>query len=92
LRVWVSSSTGPQPDDRHFLERMLNRLVLTFLTIGTGVVSVLLFSVRDDTGLEFLGDVGLLEVLGWIGLFIGVTLLLRVLLAVLRSEAEARRR
>lgn len=81
-----------EPEDRHFLQSMLNRLVLTFLSIGTGVVSVLLFSVRDDTGLEFLGDVGLLEVLGWIGLFIAVTLLLRVLLAVLRSEAEARRR
>jgi len=78
-------------EDRQFTERILNRVVLTILSIGTGVVAVMLLGVEDDTALTLLGTTGLFEVLGWLGLFISVTLLLRVLLAVLRSENAARR-
>lgn len=79
-------------EERQFIERMLNRGVLTLLAIGSGVVSVMLLAVEDDPVFAFFGTVGLFEAVGWIGLFIAVTLLLRVLLAVLRSESEARPR
>lgn len=80
-----------EPDDRNFAQGMINRLILTLLSIGTGVVSVMLLSVQDERVFAFLGDVGLYEVLGWVGLFIAISLLLRVLLAVLRSEVDGRR-
>lgn len=75
-----------EAEDRNFFQLMLNRLVLTFLSIGVGVVSVMLLGLEDERIFALLGDVGLYEVLGWIGLFIAVSLLLRVLLQVLRSE------
>lgn len=76
-------------DDRRFIERVVNRVILTFLSIGTGVVSVMLMGTDAPTPM-LLGETGLLDVLGWLGLFISVVLLLRVLLAVLRSEHEDR--
>src|SRR5690606_12055529 len=78
-------------EDRQFALRMLNLIVLTLLSIGTGVVSVMLLGVEDDRVLGLLGDVGPYEVLAWTGLFVAITLLLRVLLSVLRSEADVRR-
>lgn len=76
-------------NDRDFIERLLNRFVLTFLSIGVGAVSVMLLGVEG--GLEFPWfSVGLYEVLGWLGLFIAMTLMFRVLLAVLRSEHRQR--
>ncbi|HEX7040365.1 MAG TPA: AarF/UbiB family protein [Trueperaceae bacterium] len=72
-------------DDRRFVERLLNRSLLALLSVGTGVVSVMLLGL--PAGLRFPWfEVGLYEVLGWIGLFIAMTLMFRVLLAVLRSE------
>lgn len=76
-----------EAEDRHFFQSMLNRLLLTFLSIGVGVVSVMLLDLQDERVFALFGDVGLYEVLGWIGLFIAVSLLLRVLLQVLRTEA-----
>lgn len=73
-------------DDRRFIERMLNRVVLTLLSVGVGAVSVTLLG--TEGGVVFpLFAVSLYEVLGWIGLFIAMALMFRVLLAVLRSEA-----
>ncbi|MPZ54082.1 MAG: hypothetical protein GEU79_15355 [Acidimicrobiia bacterium] len=76
--------------ERQFLERLVNRIAFTALSIGTGAVSVMLIDIDDDQMMGFL-NIGIFEVFGWIGLFIAITLLLRVLLAVLRSENEARR-
>ena len=85
-RIATRTRVLADPDDRRFLEKLVNRFVLTFLSLGTGAVSTLLLGL--DGGLRFpLLDVALYEVLGWIGLFIAMTLLFRVLLAVLRSEA-----
>jgi ubiquinone biosynthesis protein len=75
------------PGDRRFLERLLDRLVLSLLSIGTGGVSVLLLNVRDDPTLPLAG-VGPYEILGWLGLFVAATLLFRVLLAIVRSDRE----
>lgn len=79
-----------EPEDRQFVQRLLNQVLLSLLSIGTGVVSVMLLNTEDDLMFADLVGVGLYQVLGWIGLFIAVTLLLRVILAVLRSEAGMR--
>ncbi len=76
-------------DDRWFLERLVNRFLLALLSFGTGVVSVMLLGLPSSLTFPWFG-VGLYEVLGWIGLFIAMTLLFRVLLAVLRAEDPRR--
>jgi ubiquinone biosynthesis protein len=69
------------------LERLVNRGVLTALSLGLGVIAVLLLSA--ETGPVLAGtDLRLLAVLGWLGMFAGTVLLLRVLLEVLRPEAR----
>lgn len=73
------------PDEVRTVERLLNRAVLSFLSIGLGVVSVLLLGAEGGP-LLVATDVTFFEVLGWIGLTTAVILLLRVLLAVLRTE------
>ncbi len=75
-----------EPEDVAVLERLLNRIVLTLLSIGTGAVSVMLLGVEGGPVLGLV-DVTLAEVLGWIGLTLAVILLLRILLAVLRTES-----
>lgn len=75
-----------ESEDRRFVMTIVNRVVLSLLSVGTGVVSVMLIGLDDEATLGLLGDLGAYELLGWIGLFIAVTLLFRVLLAVLRSE------
>jgi hypothetical protein len=68
------------------LERLVNRAVLTMLSLGVGLLAVLMLG--TEAGPVLAGsEVRLLEVLGWLGLFGASVLLLRVLLDVLRSEA-----
>lgn len=73
------------PEDIRVLEQFHNRFLLTLLSIGTGAVSVMLLGTEGGPIIEA-ADVPLLEILGWIGLSLAVILLLRVLLAVLRSD------
>jgi ubiquinone biosynthesis protein len=75
------------------LERLVNRGVLTVMSLGLGLIAVLLLSA--ETGPVLAGtELRLLEVLGWFGMFAGTVLLLRVLLEVLRPDPrqETRRR
>ena len=69
----------------HVLENLVNRIVLALLSIGVGLVSVLLLRTEGGPRLTAIG-VDLYEVLGWIGLSLAVILLMRVLLAVLRAD------
>lgn len=73
------------PQEVRTLERLLNRAVLSFLSIGMGVVSVLLLGSEGGPVL-IATDVTFYDVLGWIGLTVAVILLLRVLLSVVRTE------
>ncbi len=75
------------PEEVGAIERLLNRLVLAVLSIGVGLVSVLLLGTDGGPKLSLI-SVGLYEVLGWIGLGMAVILLLRVLLEVLRHESS----
>jgi ubiquinone biosynthesis protein len=69
------------------VERLVDRAVLTVTGLGLGLISVLMLAV--EAGPELTGTgVGLLEVLGWCGLFGSAVLVLRVLLEVVRAHAR----
>jgi ubiquinone biosynthesis protein len=73
------------PDEVGTVERLLNRVVLTLLTIGLGGVSAALLTAEggpDVAGIQ----VRVFEILGWATAAFATLLLLRVLLGVLRSE------
>jgi ubiquinone biosynthesis protein len=77
------------PSDARVLERLVDRGILTILSLGVGLLAVLMLG--TEVGPVLAGtEVRLLEVLGWLGLFGASILLLRVLLDVLRSEARTR--
>lgn len=73
------------PRDARIVERWVNRAVLTVVALGVALLSVVMLG--TTTGPVLAGtEIRLLEILGWAGLFAGTVLILRVLLAVLRSE------
>lgn len=73
------------PDEVRTVERLLNRVVLTFLTIGLGGVSVALLT--SEGGPDVAGiQVRIFEILGWATAAFATLLMLRILLGVLRSE------
>ena len=76
-----------EPADVRVVERLVNRAVLTALALGVSLLAIIMLG--TTAGPTFAGtDLRLLEVLGWIALFAGSVLVLRVLLAVLRSDAS----
>jgi hypothetical protein len=73
--------------DVRVAERLLNGAVLTAVSLGVALLSVLMLG--TDAGPELAGtEVRLLEVLGWAGLCAGTVLLLRVILDVLRTDGR----
>jgi ubiquinone biosynthesis protein len=78
------------PEEVRLLERLLNRVVLTLLTIGLGGISVALLT--SQGGPEVAGiQVRIFELLGWATAAFATLLLLRILLGVLRSERDSER-
>jgi ubiquinone biosynthesis protein len=73
------------PEEVRTLERLLNRFVLTLLTIGLGGVSVALLTSRGGPIVAGI-QVRVFELLGWAMAAFATLLLLRILLGVLRSE------
>lgn len=86
-RITTRTRLFADESDRRFLERVTNRGLLAALSIGTGVVGTMLLDVRSDTVFPASG-IGVYEVFGWLGLVVAVSLLFRVVLAVLRSDAN----
>jgi ubiquinone biosynthesis protein len=79
------------PEEVRVLERLLNRVVLTLLTIGLGAISVALLTAEG--GPEVAGiQIRFFDLLGWAMATFATLLLLRVLLAVLRTEGAVERR
>lgn len=73
------------PSDVRVLERLLDKVLLTVLGLGTVGLSIML--VQTSTG-PLLGDgLYLTQLLGWSGMFAGTALVLRSLLGVLRPSA-----
>lgn len=73
------------PADVAIIERLVNRTVLSVLSLGVGGLSVAMLATASGPLLAGT-DIRLLEVLGWPGLFAGAILLLRVLLDALRTD------
>lgn len=69
------------------VERLVNRVVLTALSLGLGLLATLLLATDAGPALAG-GDTRLLEVLGWFGLFGSAVLFLRVLLEVIRPTPD----
>lgn len=70
------------------MERLLNRAVTAFLSIGLGAVSVVLLTIHAGQETSA-AELNFLQVLGWAGLAMAIILLLRVLLEVFRAGALA---
>ncbi len=70
-------------DDQRFVAKMVNRLVLAFVGGVLGLLSVVLLTTTN--GPIFAGEVTLLNFFGYLGLFGGVVLLLRVVAASVRE-------
>jgi ubiquinone biosynthesis protein len=79
LRVSLFSTTG---DVRAFT-RLVNRLVLTGLGIGTAIAAVLLLGAGSGPQLE--GGLSLYSLLGYVGLFVSAIFIFRVAAAVMRD-------
>lgn len=74
-------------EDVAVAERLVNRVVLTALSLGLGLLATLLLA--TDAGPVLAGgDTRLLEAIGWIGLFGSAILFLRVLLQVVRPPPD----
>jgi ubiquinone biosynthesis protein len=75
--------------DRQFVASMVGHAVLAFLGTGFGIISVMLIGVRG--GPLFLptaagtGGTSLFHVFGYAGLFFGLVLILRVIIAITRE-------
>jgi ubiquinone biosynthesis protein len=75
--------------DRQFVRGMMGRAVLAFLGAAFGVISVMLIGVRG--GPLFLptaagtGGTSLFHVFGYVGLFLSLVLILRVIIAITRE-------
>jgi ubiquinone biosynthesis protein len=72
------------PHDADLVTRLVNRGVLAFAGATLGIVSVLLLAV--DAGPRLAAALSFLDVLGYFGLFSGVVLILRVVLAAIRES------
>ena len=75
--------------DRHFVATMAGRAVLAFLGAASGIISVMLIGVRGGPLLTpaaaGTGGTSLFHVLGYVGLFLGLVLILRVIIAITRD-------
>jgi len=81
----LTTRTRPlaHPDDRRFVEALVNRMLLVILTVASGGLSLVLIAM--DFGPEVSGDVTLSEVLGVVGLGSSMILWMRMLVATLRG-------
>ena len=82
LRTHVSLFSTER--DAELVTRLANRLLLGFAGATLGLVSAVLLSLHAGPAVS--GDTTLLDVLGYLGLFAGVVLILRVVLAAIRES------
>ena len=79
------------PQDVGVMERLLNKILLTVISLGVLGASVLLMNTEAGPQIETSGFY-LSELFGWVGLFAGTVLVLRVLLDALRPSVSAPQR
>ena len=75
--------------DRHFVASMVGRAVLAVLGAAFGITSVMLIGVRGGPLLTpaavGTGGTSLFHVFGYVGLFVSLVLILRVIIAITRD-------
>jgi ubiquinone biosynthesis protein len=75
--------------DRQFLRSMVGRAVLAFLGAAFGVISVMLIGIHGGSLLvptaAGTGGTSLFHVFGYVGLFLSLVLILRVIIAITRE-------
>ena len=71
-------------DDVTVVSSLVNRFLLAFIGATLGIVSAMLFGL--DTGPTLSDNFGLFDLLGFIGLFAGAVLIMRVVLEILRER------
>jgi len=71
-------------DDIRVISRLINRGILAFIAATLSVVSAMLIQIPNDHLIT--DNVGLLQVLGFVGLFAGSILIMRVVLEILRER------
>jgi ubiquinone biosynthesis protein len=75
------------PQDVGVMERFINRILLTVISLGVLAVSVALITTEAGPEIET-SEFHLSELFGWVGLFAGTVLVLRVLLEALRPTTS----
>ena len=70
--------------DVQVVSRLVNRAVLAFVGATLGIVSAMLFQIQG--GPELSDNVGLFDLLAFVGLFAGAILIMRVVLEILRER------
>ena len=83
-RLSVRVSLFSNEADVRVVSRLVNRAVLAFIGAALGVVSAMLFQI--DGGPSLTDNVGLFDLLAFIGLFSGAILIMRVVLEALRER------
>jgi ubiquinone biosynthesis protein len=80
----VRVSLFSNEDDVRVVSRLVNRFVLAFVGAALGIVSAMLFQLEE--GPQLSENVGLFDLLAFVGLFSGAILIMRVVLEVLRER------
>ncbi len=83
-RLNVRVSLFSNETDVRVVSRLVNRAVLAFIGAALGIVSAMLFQIGEGPALS--DNVGLFDLLAFIGLFSGAILIMRVVLEVLRER------
>lgn len=83
-RFTVRVSLFSDDNDVRVLSHLANRAILAFIGATLGVVSAMLFQLTDGPTLT--ENVSIYDLLGWIGMFAGATLIMRVVLDALNDR------
>jgi ubiquinone biosynthesis protein len=83
-RLTVRVSMFSDENDVRFLSRLVNRAVLAFVGASLGVVSAMLFAL--PTGPLITDNITLFDLLGFVGMFAGAIIIMRVVLEILNER------
>ncbi len=70
--------------DAHFIARQVSRAILAFLGAAIGIMSVLLLGMKG--GPDLAPTISVFQVFGYLGLFLSIVLILRVIIGIVRER------
>lgn len=83
-RLTVRASLFSDAEDVKVIARFVNRAILAFVGAALGVVSAMLFAL--ETGPLITNNITLFDLLGFVGMFAGAILIMRVVLEILNER------